>query len=221
MQAQNAIQVSCTNTEDILTEIENAFYDIPFGNTRFQNEMFVIAANVTPARMYRSIGLELHTRLQALRSVQFQVKKSRVRIEQLKQEIANPEVNLYEKQLKQIELEETTSGMLWDEKTTNDALVELNLFYDKFKKFPRYTREQFEAEERLYFEQKLQRQVLGLNGAKESLLNMIDDKETLKAFLGNVELKGLAGTSGEITSLIDESMRSLIRIASSTEEGQE
>jgi hypothetical protein len=48
---------------------------------------------------------------------------------------------------------------------------ELNILYAHFQKLPRYTREQFELGEREHFDIKLNRQLLGVQGAAEALEN--------------------------------------------------
>jgi hypothetical protein len=178
-----------TRAVSILSEINEAYLEIPFGNTQFQNEMFVISHNITPARMYRSIGLEIQVRIDSLRRAQTDERKRLIEIEKLKRKINAPETDEFDKQLYEIDLEIALDPHAINSaaKRFNDALEELNYFYSVFKKFPKYTREQFEAEERLHFEQRLQRQALGLSGAQESLLNMMDDKGTLKTFCDRVK----------------------------------
>ena len=61
--------ITLNNTNDVLKEIEDAYYDIPFGNTAFQTEMFVISAQITPARMYRTVGLHLNSMLKELQNL--------------------------------------------------------------------------------------------------------------------------------------------------------
>jgi hypothetical protein len=53
---------------------------------------------------------------------------------------------------------------------------------------PRYTRQQFEAGEKRHFLESLNRQSLGVSGAKESLINMFDDAHALENFESNFKL---------------------------------
>ena len=54
---------------DVLKELEEAFYDIPFENSDFQNKMFVVADQLTPARAYRAIGLRMFAKISQLISI--------------------------------------------------------------------------------------------------------------------------------------------------------
>lgn len=170
------------NAASIIDEIEDAYFDIPFGNTGFQTEAFVIASQITPARAYRSIGLQMHSILSSLRSKQYDKEKHQIQIDELKHIIASPDTDQFERRRKEIELKEVLISSRWGDKMIQDSIKELNIYYAYFKQFPRYTREQFEKEERMYFEQSLQRQAMGLTGAKEALLNMMDDMKTIVNF---------------------------------------
>lgn len=176
------IEITKEKTNDVLKEIEEAFYDIPFGNSGFQTEMFVIAAQITPERMYRQLGLEMHSRLMNLKENQFNQMKRQVELDKLKQKLNDQNIDIFERKLTEIQIAEIESYVFWDMKLINDQIVQLNILYKHFKEMPKLTREQFENGEQIHFEQKLRRQILGLTGAKESILNMIDDKKTIEMF---------------------------------------
>lgn len=175
-------KLTLQNTESILEEIKEAFFDIPFGNTKFQTEMFVIAAQITPARAYKTIGMQLLVLIESVKSKLYEHEKEQIKLEQLKEEINSGELNKYEQKIKEIDLKIKENEIDSHKKYLNDAIHEMNVLYAHLQKFPKYTREEFEAQEYLYFEQSLQRQVLGLTGAKEALINMIDDKKTIEQF---------------------------------------
>jgi hypothetical protein len=63
----------------------------------------------------------------------------------------------------------------WQSKLVNDCVIELNNLYKHFKSLPKFTREQFEEGEKLHFDQRLNRQALGLDGPREALINMNQD----------------------------------------------
>jgi len=170
------------NVQNILDEIENAFYDIPFGNTDFQCENFVIAASITPARAYRAIGLQLQLILVNLRELKYAEKLKQIEILELQEKIADENTNKFEKMKAEIKLEQIRNGDNWNKKLAKDQIHQANLYYKHFKSLPKYTREQFEQNEKLFFEQSQRRQLLGITGAKESIMNMIDDKKTLDQF---------------------------------------
>jgi hypothetical protein len=175
-------KLTLQNSDSILKDIKDAFYDIPFGNTKFQTEMFVIASQITPARAYKTIGMQLIILIESIRAQLYDREIENIKIEQLKEEINSGELNKFDKKIKEIELKRKIEAINSQEKQFNDSLHEMNVLYSHLQKFPKYTREEFEAQEYLYYEQNLQRQVLGLTGAKEALINMIDDKKTIEQF---------------------------------------
>lgn len=167
---------------DVIAELQNAFFDIPFGNSDFQTKAFVIAAQITPERMYRQIGMTLLARLRDLQGVQYDQARDEIRLEQLQEKIRDPNIGIYDRKLAEIDLKQAEDFLYDKKKSLNDLLRELNLLYSYFKMFPSITREQFEAGEKLHFEQRLARQILGLSGAKESMINMTDDSSTVEKF---------------------------------------
>lgn len=168
--------------QNVLQEMQECFFDIPFGNSKFQTEMFVLAAQITPERVYRQLGLSIMSKLNELKDFHYNYKKELVEIDRWKAKLIDPQSDKFEKQIAQIEIDRFNSFDYSRKKMIQDVISELNVLYEHFKKFPRYTRQQFEDGEKTYFEQKLNRQILGFSGAKESLINMIDDKETLERF---------------------------------------
>jgi hypothetical protein len=177
------VQVTTENIGDVLQEIDAAFYDIPFENSAFQNENFVIAAQMTPERAYRAIGLRMHSKIAALKEAKYGRLKEEIDIEELQAKIDNPDTNTYDRRRAQLDIQQKLDHHSFTDKLINDALSELNLLYKHFQAMPRYTREQFEQGERIHFEQKLTRQIQGLAGAHESLINMTQDVNTMQALI--------------------------------------
>jgi hypothetical protein len=157
-----------------IQEIENRFFDIPFENSQFQNENFVINAQLTPARAYRSIGLRLMSKFKALNEAYFGRQLEDVDLAELEEKKSTHE-NKYERMRAEIEINKRLSNRSYTDKLINDALKEVNYLYGELQKYPQYTREQFELEEKPHFEQKLIRQANGIQGATESLMNMGSD----------------------------------------------
>lgn len=164
--------ITTENTEDVIKEIEEAFFDIPFENSQFQTENFVINAAYTPERAYRAIGLRMNNRLRALREAQFSRMKEDVDIEELRWKIENEDATRFDRQRWEIEISQKLSNRAFTDKLINDALAELNVLYHHYKRLPKFTRQQFEAAEPKYFMESLTRQVKGVVGAAESLANM-------------------------------------------------
>lgn len=174
--------ITLENTENVIKEIEQAFYDIPFDNSAYQNEVFVVAAQITPERAYRSIGLKMMAKLRALNEARFGKMKEQIDLDEIEYKLSSNTLNEFDRRREEIKKQEILSHRAWTDKLINDAINELNTLYKHFKSLPRYTREQFEAGEKLHFEQRLNRNVLGIDGAKESLINMHDDIKALENF---------------------------------------
>ena len=187
---------------DLLSEIETAFFDIPFGNTRFQQENFVFASSITPQRAYRTLGLTIHALITTLRDQQLGIMEAKIDIDELLHKLQDPAIDEFEKRRLDIKYLRLTQDSKWREKLINDAIEELKFYYEKFKAFPKFTREEFEQGEKTYFEQSLRRQLVGLTGTKEALMNMTDDIKTMENF------------EGLIKNLTDETLRqNLLEVA--------
>lgn len=176
------LTVTYENSQDVVREIEEAFFDIPFENSRFQTEAFVIGGQITPERAYRAIGLRMHAKLRALNEAKFGRMKEQVDLDEIDHKLNSGELNQFDRRREEIKKQQILSQRNWTDKLINDALSELNVLYKHFKALPKYTRDQFEQGEKLHYEQRLNRQVLGLEGAKESLINMNEDIRAIKNY---------------------------------------
>jgi hypothetical protein len=206
------IPINSEKLSELIQEVESAYFPIPFGNTEFQREAFVVAAQITPQRAYRSIGLQLHAILIGLKAKQHELAKRQIDIDEIKEKLEDSTLNKFERRRLELKLTELTANDNWEKKLLNDTLQELEFYYNKFSSFPRYTREQFEAGERLYFEQSLQRQMLGLTGAKESLMNMIDDVKTIENFENAVKALTREELEQAILAISDNSLAGRISL---------
>jgi len=164
--------VTQDNVGDVVKEIEEAFFDIPFENSAFQTERFVINAALTPERAYRAIGLRMHNRLRALREAQFNRMREDVDIEELQEKISRHGTSKYNLRRAEIDIQQKLSNRAFTEKLINDAIAELNVLYFHFKRLPKYTRQEFESAEGRYFFLSLERQIKGITGAAESMENL-------------------------------------------------
>jgi hypothetical protein len=168
--------------DDLLDEIETAFYDIPFGNTRFQQENFVFASSITPQRAYRTLGLTLHGLLTALRDHQFALIETQIEVDEVLHKLQDPTLDQFEKRRLELKHLKITQKDTWQKKMLNDTFQELSFYYEKFKAFPKFTREEFEQGEKTYFEQSLRRQLVGLTGTQEALITMTEEVQTMQNF---------------------------------------
>lgn len=158
--------------ETILSEIEAAYADIPFGNSDFQNRAFVMAGEITPGRAYRHIGLRMFNRIQAIKELEYGRAKEDIDIDEKRALIDSPDASVFDKRRAELDIQQILDRRCYQDKLLADAIAELNCLYTEFRKLPRYTRAQFEAEERDHFQLRLQRQMQIGDGAAASLDNM-------------------------------------------------
>lgn len=170
------------NVAAVLAEIQEAFYDIPFENSQFQTEAFVIAAQATPERAYRAIGLRMNSKIQAILEAKHGRAKEEIDIEELQAVVDDPEASSFARRRAQLDISYKLANRKYTDKLMNDAITELNVLYGHFQKLPKYTREQFELGEKQHFETKLTRQLQGVSGAAEALANMNGDLPTMLAY---------------------------------------
>lgn len=168
----NELTIGTRSLDDVVKEIEDAFFDIPFENSQFQTEKFVINAQVTPERAYRAIGLRMMNRLRALQEAKFKRMREDIDIEELQEKLKDTCRSRFDRRRIELDIAEKLSHRAFTDKLINDAIVELNVLYEHFKRLPRFTRKQFEDAEGLYFNASLERQLTGIVGAAESLMNM-------------------------------------------------
>ena len=172
--------------QNVIQELQQAFWDIPFSNSAYQNTTFVLAEQLTPGRAYRALGLKIVTILQALQEATFTKQLAEVDIEELEETLKTSH-NIYEKKRARIKISQKRESMSWTDKLMNDSLVELTNLYGEFKKFPAYTRASFESEEEEHFKRKLSFALQGGEGAAGSLALVTAQTDL------NSELKKLLG----------------------------
>jgi len=210
MSEKNEItNVTQNNAPHLLKELEDAFYDIPFGNSAFQSRHFVFASNITPERAYRSLGLEIMSNIKALRENIIGLEISDIKYEKAVHELEN-EKDPFERKIKELNLKMYDHNKYDLKKQINDRLVELNVLYAEFKKLPKFTREQFENGEKRYYLENLNRQVNKITGASQALHNLAEDYTALTNF-GN-EFKKLekdSVNSDELKYLYDKALNNM------------
>ena len=172
---------------NVLNELEGAFFDIPFENSDFQNRVFVVAAQQTPGRAYRALGLQMFSKIQAVKSYLIDQQRKEIDREEKEAKLADPNTSSFDRRRLELDLLEMDQAKPWNEKLLNDALHELSCLYAEYQKFPAYSREMFEREEAVHFDARLKRQLVA-NGSQESLLNMQQDRPQLEALLQTLAL---------------------------------
>lgn len=153
-------------------EIESAFEDIPFGNSCFQNRAFVMAGELTPARAYRHLGLRMSDRIRAIKELQYNRAKEDIDVEEKQEQLKSPDITSFEKRRIELDIQQILDNRKYQDKLLKDAIIELEGMYAEFKRFPRYTRAQFEAEEQTHFQIRLSRQIEIANDSAASLDNI-------------------------------------------------
>lgn len=189
------------NALEIIKEIEDAYMDIPFENSAFQTEHFVIGAQITPERAYRTIGLTLHKKLLVVQEYVYNSRIEEIKEMKLRSEIEAMDKDDPEREIKEIELAKRNMHKPFQKKLFNDAIHELNILYHHFKALPKYTREEFEAGEKRYYLESLNRQRLELTGPKEALINMLDDSKNIKQYEDAFKLIANDYTSEQLKEL--------------------
>lgn len=180
------------HVDNILDEINEAFFDIPFENSTFQTENFVIAAALTPERAYRSIGLRMSAKIQALQEAKFSRLNHQIDLDEIDEKIANGELNKFDVRREGVKREKAKAEIQYGDKLINDAIVELNVLYKHFKALPKFTREEFEAGEYVHFTRRMERQHK-LSGDQQSVVNMNEDIKSLLKFEEITSKKRLNG----------------------------
>lgn len=171
-------------TENVLNEIEERFYSIPFDNSAYQNRVFVLAGQLTPARAYRAIGLRMFHKIRALREAKYDMQLQDIDVEENKYKINLGSTTIFDKQRLEIKNKKIIEARTYSEKLVQDAIKELDTLYAELQKYPRYDAESFENEEELHFQVSMERQLEAEgNGVVESLQNMHKDSPLLNKML--------------------------------------
>jgi len=161
-----------TKFKTLLSEIQDSFLEIPFGNTDFQITNFIINAGLTPQRAFRSVCLTLREKILSLNEAYYNQKRLEVDLDELQARISDPATDQFARRRAEIEYEYKLSQQRDNEKLVLDAIHECELLYSFWEKLPHPTRAEFEAAEEDYFKLSLTKQVLGIDGAVGSLENM-------------------------------------------------
>lgn len=174
---ENDIEKITENLGDnFIKEFEKRFFDIPFGNSDFQNRKIVMEAQYTSCRAYRALGLRLFNRIAALRAASFNRRRIEVDIAEYRYLIEKTD-NDFDRARYKINKEEKEAQLITEEKLINDAVVECCTLWNEVKKFPEFTRNDFEKEEPKHFKIKLSKKTQGIGGPAEALAIISDSSE--------------------------------------------
>lgn len=166
------IKINDRNLSEVLQEIEKAYYDIPFSNTKFQIDNFIVNQSITPERAYRTIGLQLITLIHNLEDMTLAMERTKIDIEEKEESLSKTADGSFEHRRLQIDMIALQRSVSRQEKNIHDTLSQIQIYHNYFDNMPKLTREQFEQAEEQYFAKNLHNQALGITGALESLISM-------------------------------------------------
>lgn len=133
-----------------------AFYNVPFGNSKFQIEKFVLS-HESPERVYRQLCLELSAKYQNLKTYWYEQRRMKIELKKLEKKLKE-EHDEDEKELIRIDIEEKLWNIETHDKLVHDGCVEFGIYYSIFEKMPKITREDFDNSEAKYWNIRLVRQ---------------------------------------------------------------
>lgn len=183
MSKSKELIVTQEDIPNVIDDVYRRMWEIPLGNSAFQNKNFVMGSQYTPCRSYRGALLRLSDRIRALNEARFSLETEKIDLEELDYKINHSKTDQFERRRLEVEKRKKLSQVKYTEKLIYDALYEVTTLYNEIKEYPEYTREEFEAEERIHFEIRLQRQIEGKAGAVDSLLNMTQDRQRIDGLL--------------------------------------
>jgi len=165
---------------DMLKDIREASKEVPFENSFFQTDNFIVKGQYTPARAYRAILLRLNDRIQALNEAKYNYAVEEVDIEELEAKIEDENKkackDCFSIRRWSLDVARRKERREYTMKLVVDAINEVNHLYSLFKRFPRITRKQFEEEEKKHFSVRLGRQLAGFSGAADDLATVLSDE---------------------------------------------
>lgn len=144
----------------ILDSIENLKEDmdaIQQNRSNFQIKNFVIAQHMTPGRQRMQCVLELQIKMFNIRGAQLDAEKLNIEIDHLKS--GGERYGDYEEKLNQIEIEKKKLELAQIELGRIGQVREAECLYSILQQLPKFTREEYEEQERLYWTMRLNEQL--------------------------------------------------------------
>lgn len=158
-------------SELVEKELLDKCEDIPFGNSLYQDESFVLNTSYTDARAVRNIGLALSARIRALKELEYGLETLQIELEEIQFKIENSQ-DTFERRKLDIEKRKKQDGTSYTMKLLKDALYEIEYFRQVLAKLPKLSRSEFEEQEKQYFIESLTRQAVGLSEPDKNLAAM-------------------------------------------------
>jgi hypothetical protein len=158
-------------SEIIEKELLEKCEDIPFGNSLYQNENFILNSSYTTARALKNVGLALSARVRALKELEYGMETLKIELEEIEFNIETTS-NKFEARKLEIEKRKKQDGVQYTAKLLKDSLYEIEYFRKILSSLPKLTRAEFEEQEKEYFVETLTRQAIGLSEADKNLTAM-------------------------------------------------
>jgi K+/H+ antiporter YhaU regulatory subunit KhtT len=181
-----------TYTDILESELMDKCLDIPFENSLYQDESFILNTSYTDARAVRNIGLRLSSKIQALRELEYSMEKAAIEKEQIESKTYS---DPFEKRLADLEIRRRESGIAHTQKLLKDTLYQCEHLRAILAKLPKLTRQEFEAQEKQYFIESLTRQAVNLPESVKSLEAMGVKPESGYEFFNQPTLSERLGVS--------------------------
>ena len=124
--------------------------EIQQSRTNYQLKRFVVGQHDTPQQQYKQVLLELQSLIFTVQEIELQVKKQKLQI--LKLESTNDEIDLIEAEISRIQLTRTGLALAGAKQELQGLMNIWNSFEHK------YTREEIENDQEVYWEKRLTRQ---------------------------------------------------------------
>ena len=164
-------------------QIEEAITEIQQPRSRFQLERFVTGSHLTPEMKYYQTCLELQDMIHKYQIAKINVQKAELKIKRLRE--TKDEMKELKAQEVEIGLRQTRLAMIGAERELNDLVA----IFNSFEK--RYTREEIEAAQPEYWNQRLtgnaKAMLMGGNSVNPAHIEAMDQAGVLQNLIEEVQ----------------------------------
>ena len=184
--------------DKILADYTERAAEIPFGNSDYQNIVFVGAIQGTPSRACRAWLIRLSDRIEAYRDAEFGLKLHDIKMRKILRKLSVTTDDLKREEL-QLKMDRESARRFDHEKMRCDCEREIEALHRAVMAFPAFPRAQFELDEADHWEQAASAQLQdGQNhGAMETLRAMNLFLPQFEEFIGN--RLGVGTTGQQVT----------------------
>jgi hypothetical protein len=134
---------------DILEVFNKAYEGIPFYGTFYEIKNLSIGAGMTPARAYSTIGMLMFDELEKYFYLKDRLINTECEMDELTKKFDEPMKDDAKRKL-QSRIDLTAVNLYRTQHDMNEAMQNIGYLYAEFKKYPRFTRQDLEAQESKY-----------------------------------------------------------------------